>query len=90
MTLVLGEGSIRHELFIYLHLNSKWAFLIAQQVKNLPTMQEAQEMRFDPWVKKILSRRKMATHFGIFLPEKSQREVSGQIQSIVSQRVGPN
>ena len=45
MTLVLGEGSIRHELFIYLHFNSKWAFLIAQQVKNLPTMQEAQEMR---------------------------------------------
>ena len=33
-----------------------WASLTAQQVKNLPAMQETQGTGFDPWVRKILWR----------------------------------
>jgi len=39
-----------------------WASLVAQQVKNLPVMQET---RFDPWVGKIPWRRKLAMHSSI-------------------------
>ena len=38
---------------------------MAQQVKNPPAMQETQETWFNPWVRKIPCKRKMATHFSI-------------------------
>ena len=38
---------------------------MAQWVKNLPAMQETQESGFDPWVRKIPWRRKMATYCSI-------------------------
>ena len=34
-----------------------WASQVAQWVKNLPVMQETQEMLFNPWVRKIPWRR---------------------------------
>ena len=40
-------------------------FLMAQQVKNLPEMQETQETWVQSWVRKIPWRRKMATHSSI-------------------------
>ena len=38
---------------------------MAQWVKNLPAMQETQESGFDPWVRKIPWRRKMAPYCSI-------------------------
>ena len=56
----MGAGLIFFNLFIYLG-----ASLMAQWVKNLPAMQETQESGFDPWVRKIPWRRKMATYCSI-------------------------
>ena len=44
---------------------------------------------FDPWVRKILWRRKWQPN-PVFLPGESQTEKSGGLQPIGSQRVGPN
>ena len=41
------------------------ASLMAQQVKNLPAVQETQEMQVQSWVRMIPCRRKMATHSSI-------------------------
>ena len=38
---------------------------MAQQVKNLPAVQETQEMQVQSWVRMIPYRRKMATHSSI-------------------------
>ena len=43
---------------------------MAQQVKNLPAMQDTQEMRVDPWVGKIPWRRKWQS-VPVFVSEKS-------------------
>ena len=54
------------------------ASLMAQQVKNLPAMQETQEMQVRPWNEKIPWRRKRQPT-PVFLPEKScgQRSLAG-------------
>ena len=39
-----------------------WASLVAQMVNNLPAVQETW---FNPWVRKIPSKREMATHSSI-------------------------
>ena len=44
--------------YIYIRKYTHKTSLMAQQVKNLPVMQETQEIRFDSWVEKILWRRK--------------------------------
>ena len=44
-------------------------FSIAQQVKNLSTMQETQEAWFDHWVRKI-PRKRIWQPSLVFLPEK--------------------
>ena len=51
---------------------------MAQQVKNLPAMQEAQETWVDNWIEKIPWRRKWQPT-PVFLPEKSheQRSLKG-------------
>ena len=41
------------------------ASLMAQQVKNVPAMQETQKMRVQSWVRMIPCRRKIATHSSI-------------------------
>ena len=51
------------------------ASLVAQTVKNLPAMQETQEIRFNPWVKKIPWRRKWQLT-PVFLPEESHGQRS--------------
>ena len=50
-------------------IQSFHSILVAQLVKNLPTMQE---MGFDPWIGKIPWRRKWQPT-PVFLPEKSHR-----------------
>ena len=45
--------------------------------------------RFDPWVGKILWKRKWQPT-PVFLPGKSWTEEPGRLPSMVSQRVGPN
>ena len=58
-------------------LRPLWIMLL-WWVKNLPAMQEAQEMQFNPWVGKIPWRRKWQPT-PVFLPEKShgQRRLAG-------------
>ena len=48
---------------------------MAQQVKNLPAMQEAQETWVDNWIEKIPWRRKWQPT-PVFLPEKSHEQRS--------------
>ena len=54
-------------------------------VKNLPAMQE---MRVDPWFRKIPLEEGMATHFSIFARRIPWTEEPGGLQSMGSQRVG--
>ena len=58
------------------------ASLAAQSVENLPAMQETRG--FDPWVEKILWRRK----WPVFLLENSLEEELSWLQSMGLQRVG--
>ena len=62
------------------------AFLKAQQVKNLPAMQETLEM----WVQSLVRKEEKWQSTPIFLPEKSHepRILAGYIQSMGLQRVG--
>ena len=61
--------------------------MTARKVKNLPAVQEPQEIRFDPWVGKIPGRRKRQPT-PIFFPEKILwTEEPGGPQSTGSQRV---
>ena len=62
-----------------------WASLIAQMVKNTPTMQETQDQSLvweDPLEKG------MATHSSILAWRITWREEPGGLQSTGSQRVG--
>ena len=64
-------------------LQDSWASLLAQSVKNLPTMQ-------DPWVGKIPWKRAWQPT-PVFLPEESPwTEEPGWLQSMGSQRAGHN
>ena len=62
-----------------------WASLVAQRVKNLPTMQETQVLflsQEDPLEKD------MATHSSVLAWEIPWTEEPGGLQSMGSQRVG--
>ena len=62
-------------------LQDSWAYLVAQSVKNLPTMR-------NPWVGKIPWRRAWQPS-PVFLPGESPwTEEPGWLQSMGSQRVG--
>ena len=54
---------------------------MVQQVKNPPAVQETQECRFDPWVRKIPWRRKMAIHSSILAWEIPWTEEPGYLSS---------
>ena len=56
---------------------------MAQQVKNLPAMQEPQEM----WVQSLGQEDEMATHSSILAQEIPWTEMPGRLWSMGSQRV---
>ena len=60
-------------------LNTGWACLIAQSVKNLPAMQETQ-VRFLGWEDPL--EKKMATHSGIHTWRIPWTEEPGRLQSM--------
>ena len=60
-------------------VSSKGASLVAQTVKNLPTMQETWEDTVEKW---------MATHSSILAWRIPWREEPGMLQSMRSQRIG--
>ena len=65
-------------------LDSSWASLVAQMVKNPPTMQETQVQTLgqeDPLEKEII------THSSILAWEITWTEKPGRLQSMGSQRV---
>ena len=64
-----------------------WASMLAQQVKNLPAVQETQEPRFNPWVGVIPWRKawKLTLVIAWKIP---WGEEPGRLQSTGSQRVG--
>ena len=71
--------------FVVIHTVKTWAFLVAQRVKRLPTMQEARVRSLgqeDPLEKE------MATHSNIHAWKIPWTEEPGGLQSMGSQRVG--
>ena len=70
------------ELMIFLPPSHPWASLVAQRVKNLPTMQETQVWSLGQGG---LLEKKMATHFSILA---WRIPWTGELQSMGSQRVG--
>ena len=74
-----------NEIAFVFCFNNKWAFLVAQIVKNMPTMQETQVWSLgqnDPLEKQ------MATHSSILDWRISWTEEPGGLQSMGLQRVG--
>ena len=67
---------------------SLWAFLMIQQVKNLPSMKETQEMRVQCLGQEDPSKEEMATHSSILAWKIPWTEKPGGLQSVGSQRVG--
>ena len=72
---------------IKMHIPLKGASLVAQMVKNLPTM-------LDTWSQSVGQEdpleKRMATHFSILAWRIPWTEEPGGLQSLGSQRVGPN
>ena len=68
-------------------LQSSWASLVAQTVKNLPAMQETQ-VQFLSWEDPL--EKVMATHSGILTWRIPWTEGPSGLQSMGSQRVGHN
>ena len=62
---------------------------MAQQVKNLPAMQEDQEMQVQSLGGKDSLEKKMATHSSILGWKITWTELPGRLQSMGSQRIGP-
>ena len=63
---------------------------MVQQIKNPPTMQETRRHGFDPWIRKIPWRKKMATHSSIIAWEVPWTEKTSRLQSMGLQRVRHN
>ena len=63
---------------------------MAQQVKNPPAMQEAQEMQVRSLSQEDSLEKEMATHSSILALRIPWTEEPGMLQSIGSQRVGHN
>ena len=58
------------------------ASLMAQQVKNVPAMQETQKMRVQSWVRMIPCRRKIATHSSILAWKIPWTEEPGRLHTV--------
>ena len=67
--------SLKFPFCCFIFLAAILASLMAQRVKNLPAMQETQQMGFDPWIQQILWRRKWIPT-PVFLPENSNGQRS--------------
>ena len=81
-------GSDKNASLLYQIVLVTRASLVAQRVKNLPTMQK---MRiFDPWVGKIPWRKGVATRSSILAWNSVDREAWWTIQSMELQRVRQN
>ena len=63
-----------------------WDYLMAQQVRNLPAIQETQRHRFDLQVREIPLEKKMATHPSILAWKTPWTEEPDGLQSKGSQR----
>ena len=72
---------------IFLPPSHPWASLVAQRVKNLPTMQETQVWYLG---QEGLLEKKMAAHFSILAWRIPCTGEPGGLQSMQSQRVGHN
>ena len=85
--LVTKHNNKIHVYVCVLCCASHWASLVAQLVKNSPTIQET---RFDPWIGKIPCRR--AWHLTpVFLPgESAWTEEPGGLQPMGSQSIEHN
>ena len=80
-------------LLMHLKLGSLFwlgASLMAQQVKNLPAMQETQEMQMWSLSWEDLLQEETKTHSNILAGKISWTEEAGGLQSMGSQRVGDN
>ena len=64
-----------------------WVLLVAQVIKNLPTMQESQEMRVRSLGQEDPLEEEMAPHSSILAWKIPWAEESGGLQSMGSQRV---
>ena len=85
-----GEVKImvtKYELMNFLPPSHPWAFLVAQRVKNLPTMQETQVWYLG---QEGLLEKKMATHFSIVAWRIPWTGEPRELQSMQSQRVRHN
>ena len=63
------------------------ASMMAQWVRNPPSMQEIQETQFNPWVEKIPLEKEMATHSSILAWRIPGMGEPGGLQFKGSQRV---
>ena len=71
-----SETKVTIPILLDVYMILQWAFPVAQQVKNLPTIQEiCRRHGFNPWVKKMPWRRKWQPT-PIFLPIKSHGQRS--------------
>ena len=73
---------------IEMSYNSLQASPIAQEVKNLPAIQETQETRVQSLGQEDLLEEEMATHSTILARKIPWTEESGELQSMGLQRVG--
>ena len=64
-----------------------WVLLVVQVIKNLPTMQESQEMRVRSLGQEDPLEEEMAPHSSILAWKIPWAEESGGLQSMGSQRV---
>ena len=71
-------------------LGSKYASLMAQQVKNPPAMQETQEMRVQSWGQEDTLGEEMATHSSILAWKIPWTEEPDRLQPMELQGVGHN
>ena len=72
---------------INIAIGKEWASLMAQQVKNLPAVQETQKMGVLSLGHEDPLEKEMATHSGILTWEIPWTEEPGGLQSMGSQRV---
>ena len=78
---MLASGVQQNDLVIYLYGTS----LVAQMVKNLPTMQETQVRSLD---QEESLEKGLATHSSVLAWKIPWTEEPGRLQSMGSQRVG--
>ena len=55
---IRGKCGLKQMFGLVIFIKFFWVSLVTQQVKNSPAMMRCKELGFDPWVRKILWRRK--------------------------------